>query len=71
MQRLYHIFRAFGTRALIPALTGGVFRPISYKLILSFRGELDPASRTIRGKDEKNCLNVGKELDTSKYSIPF
>jgi hypothetical protein len=31
MQRLYHIFRASGTRALIPALTGGVFRPIFYK----------------------------------------
>jgi hypothetical protein len=41
------------------------------KFILSFRGELDPASRMIRGKDEKNCLGVGKELDTSKYSIPF
>jgi len=31
MQRLYHIFRAFGPRAFIPTLTGGVFRPIFYK----------------------------------------
>jgi hypothetical protein len=31
MQRLYHIFRASGTRAFIPTLTGGVFRPIFYK----------------------------------------
>ncbi len=29
------LFRAFGTRAFIPALTGGVFRPDFYKLYLA------------------------------------
>lgn len=32
MQRLYHIFRAFGMRAFISTLTGGVFRPIFNKI---------------------------------------
>jgi hypothetical protein len=58
MQRLYHIFRAFGTRALIPALTGGVFRPISYKKGRTISDPVFYLAPRINSRMLKTCTGV-------------